>query len=294
VTRGAAVIGAAVLALAAGARATAADDPPIAVVIEARSLTPGELIVFTVNAKTAPTSVRVHLFDKDIPAFKSDIGAWRALAGIDLDQKPGSYVATIDALGADGPFRVEQSIVVQSRRYPTRQLRVDPRFVEPPPAVLKRIEKEQLFLRESLERSDADRLWSAPFVRPVAGRANSRFGTRSVFNGKPRGPHRGADFLSPTGEPIKSPNAGRIVVARDLYFTGNTVVIDHGLGLFSMLAHLSRIDVRESELVAAGQIVGLVGATGRVTGPHLHWTLSVSGARVDPLALLALLGESTR
>ena len=109
--------------------------------------------------------------------------------------------------------------------------------------------------------------------------------------GEPRAPHRGADFLSPAGEPIKSPNAGRIVAARELYFTGNTLVIDHGLGLISMLAHLSRIDVREGELVAPGQIVGLVGATGRVTGPHLHWTLSVSGARVDPLALLALLGE---
>jgi murein DD-endopeptidase MepM/ murein hydrolase activator NlpD len=289
-----AVIGPAVLALIAGGGAAAADDPPIAVAIEARSLTPGELIVFTVNAKTEPSTVRVRLFAKEIAAFKSETGAWRALAGIDLDQKPGSYVATIEALGADGPWRVEQSILVQSRRYPTRQLRVDPRFVNPPPAVLQRIEEEQVFLREALERSDADRLWSAPFVRPVTGRANSQFGTRSVFNGQARGPHRGADFLSPAGEPIKSPNAGRIVVARDLYFTGNTIVIDHGLGLFSMLAHLSRIDVRESELVTAAQIVGLVGATGRVTGAHLHWTLSVSGARVDPLALLALLGEPPR
>ena len=283
-----------VLALLVGSGATAADDPPISVAIEARSLTPGELIVFTVNTKAEPSAVRIRLFDRDIPAFKSETGAWRALAGIDLDRKPGSYVATIEAVGADGPSRVEHSIVVQSRRYPTRQLRVDPSFVNPPPAVLQRIEEEQVFLRESFEHSDADRLWSASFVRPVAGRANSQFGTRSVFNGQPRGPHRGADFLSPAGEPIKSPNAGRIVVARDLYFTGNTIVIDHGLGLISMLAHLSRIDVRESEPVAAGQIVGLVGATGRVTGPHLHWTLSVSGARVDPLALLALLGEPPR
>jgi murein DD-endopeptidase MepM/ murein hydrolase activator NlpD len=289
-----AVAGSMVLTLLVNGGAAAADDPPISVAIEARSLTPGELIVFTVNAKTEPSAVRVHLFDRDIAAFRNEIGAWRALAGIDLDQKPGSYVATIEALGAHGPSRVEQSIVVQSRRYATRRLRVDPRFVNPPAAVLQRIEEEQRFLRESLERSDPDRLWLAPFVRPVAGRANSQFGTRSVFNGQPRGAHRGADFLSPAGEPIKSPNAGRIVVARDLYFTGNTIVIDHGLGLFSMLAHLSRIDVRESELVAAGQIVGLVGATGRVTGPHLHWTLSVSGARVDPLALLALLGEPSR
>jgi murein DD-endopeptidase MepM/ murein hydrolase activator NlpD len=277
--------------VAGGGLAAAADGPSIAVATEARSLTPGELIVFTLNAHSDVSSVRVRVFGKDIPAFKIETGAWRALVGIDLDQKPGSYVAAIEGLGADGVSRVEHSIVVQSRRYPTRNLRVDPSFVNPPPAVLQRIEAEQVFLRMSLERSDADRLWTAPFVRPVPGRTNSQFGTRSVFNGQPRGPHRGADFLSPAGEPIKSPNAGRVVAARNLYFSGNTIVIDHGLGLVSMLAHLSRIDVREGELVAPGQIVGLVGATGRVTGPHLHWTLTVSGARVDPLALLALLGE---
>jgi len=126
----------------------------------------------------------------------------------------------------------------------------------------------------------------------VPGEANSGFGTRSIFNGEPRSAHSGADFLSGTGTPVKAPNAGRIVAARDLYFTGNTVIIDHGMGLFSMLAHLSRLDVREDEVVTAGQVVGAVGATGRVTGPHLHWALRAGGARVDPVSLLALLGES--
>ena len=128
-------------------------------------------------------------------------------------------------------------------------------------------------------------------MRPVPGDANSSFGSRSVFNGEPRSPHGGTDFLSPSGTPIKSPNAGRVVCARDLYFTGNTVIIDHGLGMFSMLAHLSRLDVKEGDTVIPSQIVGLVGATGRVTGPHLHWALSVNGARVDPLSALALLGN---
>jgi murein DD-endopeptidase MepM/ murein hydrolase activator NlpD len=122
--------------------------------------------------------------------------------------------------------------------------------------------------------------------------ANSRFGTRSIFNGKPRNAHGGADFLSPAGTPIHAPNAGRVVIARDLYFSGNTVVIDHGLGLFSMLAHLSAIDVREGQMVGADQILGRVGATGRVTGPHLHWAVRANGARVDPLSLLALLGTA--
>ena len=137
-----------------------------------------------------------------------------------------------------------------------------------------------------------ERLWKEPFVRPVPQAANSRFGTRSVYNGAARSPHGGADFLSPAGTPVKAPNAGRVAVARELYFTGNTVVIDHGLGLFSMLAHLSAIDVREGDLVTAGEVVGQVGATGRVTGPHLHWAVRAGGARVDPLAVLALLGSA--
>jgi murein DD-endopeptidase MepM/ murein hydrolase activator NlpD len=139
--------------------------------------------------------------------------------------------------------------------------------------------------------SVASRLWATPFVRPVPQAANSAFGTRSVFNGEPRGAHSGADFLSPAGTPIKAPNAGRVMLAKDLYYSGNTVIIDHGLGVFSFLCHMSQIDVKVGDTVEPGQVVGLVGATGRVTGAHLHWTLRVAGARVDPLALLALLGK---
>ena len=134
-------------------------------------------------------------------------------------------------------------------------------------------------------------LWTAAFVRPVPQPANSAFGTRSIFNGKPRNAHGGADFLSPSGTPVHAPNAGRVAVARNLYFSGNTVVIDHGAGLFSMLAHFSAMDVAEGDRVEPGQVVGRVGATGRVTGPHLHWAVRADGARVDPLSLLALLGS---
>jgi murein DD-endopeptidase MepM/ murein hydrolase activator NlpD len=128
----------------------------------------------------------------------------------------------------------------------------------------------------------------------VPDEANSSFGTRSIYNGQPRSPHSGADFLSPAGRPVKAPNAGRIVLAASQYFTGNTVIIDHGLGLFSLLAHLSEIDVELGDTVAPGDVVGKVGATGRVTGPHLHWTVRVNNARVDPLSLLYVLGESPR
>jgi murein DD-endopeptidase MepM/ murein hydrolase activator NlpD len=157
-----------------------------------------------------------------------------------------------------------------------------------------RIDREAADLQRLWNAPAPQRLWSGPFARPVPGRATSIFGTRSIFNGKPRSPHGGADFLSPAGTPIRAPNGGRIVLARDLYFSGNTVVIDHGLGLFSLLAHLSVIDVHEGDIVVTDAVVGRVGATGRVTGPHLHWAVRASGARVDPLSLLALLGRGAK
>ena len=208
------------------------------------------------------------------------------LIGIDLDTKPGTYPIALQA----GAARATHRLIVRAKSFPTRTLTVDPAFVNPPASVLPRIREDQRQLAACWTKSAATRLWSAAFVAPVPQPADSAFGVRSVYNGQARSPHGGADFRSPTGTPIKAPNAGQIVCARDLYFTGQTVVVDHGLGMFSTLAHLSEIQVREGELVLAGHVVGLVGATGRVTGPHLHWGLRLAGARIDPLSALALLG----
>ena len=164
--------------------------------------------------------------------------------------------------------------------------------MNPPPSETERIARDSAFLRTIFAASAPTRLWTRSFTSPVPDPANSRFGTRSIFNGERRNPHGGADFASPLGRPVRAPSAGRVVAARELFFTGNVVIIDHGLGLFSLLAHLSRIDVEEGAAVKAGQVVGLVGATGRVTGPHLHWALTVAGARVDPVSALVLLGDA--
>ena len=207
-------------------------------------------------------------------------------ASVCKDVRPGTYPITVAA----GTAHAACDLIVKPRTFPTRRLTVNEAFVTPPAAELTRIQDEAALLSGVWRAPAAERLWTGAFVRPVPGAANSAFGTRSVYNGKPRTPHGGADFLSPGGTPVHAPNAGRIAVARALYFTGNTVVIDHGLGLFSMLAHLSVIDVHEGDLVAAGAVVGQVGATGRVTGPHLHWAVRAGSARVDPLSLLALLG----
>jgi murein DD-endopeptidase MepM/ murein hydrolase activator NlpD len=278
------------VALAVNTARAGLEDPALSITIASRSIQPGELVVLTLALKAEPTRVVVRAFDRVMPAYTLRAGVWQALVGIDLERKPGAYDVDVEARIGASTVRGKEVLVVQRRTFPTRRLRVDPNFVNPSAAVLARIASEAAFLKEVTGRSAEDRLWSMPFVRPVPDEANSRFGTRSVFNGEARRPHGGTDFLSAAGTPVRAPNAGRVAAARELFFTGNTVIIDHGMGVVSLLAHLSSVDVREGEAVSAGQIVGRVGATGRVTGPHLHWALTVAGARVDPLSALALLG----
>jgi murein DD-endopeptidase MepM/ murein hydrolase activator NlpD len=263
--------------------------PPVSVEVAARSVRPGELVVLTITDARA-TAVDVRVFGRTTPAYSLRAGIWQALVGIDLDQKPGTYTAAVEARAGTEIARGAATLAVRPRTFPTRTLRVDADFVNPPDALTERIRSEAALIRDVTGRSGAKRLWTTPFVRPVPDPANSRFGTRSVFNGEVRRPHGGADFLSAAGTVVHAPNAGRVVVARDLFFTGNTVIIDHGLGVVSLLAHLSSMEVGEGQMIPAGEVVGRVGATGRVTGPHLHWGITVAGARVDPLSVLALLG----
>jgi Peptidase family M23 len=273
------------LAAAAGL-VVLAQPAALEITSRARAVQPGELVVLSIAAPDGLTTITVHAFGHAVDAYKAEDGGWRALVGIDLDVKPGTYRVAVQAGSAEGSL----DLAVRPRTFRTRTLTVDPAFVTPPESEQERIVRDAKLLEEVWRSSAPERLWNGPFVRPVPQPANSAFGTRSVFNGQPRNAHGGADFLSPAGTPIVAPNAGRIVVARGLYFSGNTVVIDHGLGMFSMLAHLSAFDVHEGDRVAAGDSVGRVGATGRVTGPHLHWAVRASGARVDPLSVLEVLG----
>jgi murein DD-endopeptidase MepM/ murein hydrolase activator NlpD len=261
--------------------------------VAARTMQPGELVVLTIDAPSGADVVTVHAFGQSIPAAHGDGQRWRALIGIDLDVRPGDYPVAVSARTPGGDLSARQLLTIVSKRFPTRRLSVNPRFVEPPPEVMERIEQEAVRLADLWSSASPHALWSGEFVRPVAEAANSRFGSRSVFNGKRSGLHTGADFLSGAGTPIRAPNAGVVVLAQDLYFSGNTVIIDHGLGLYSLFAHLSAFEVHEGQTVATNDRLGLVGATGRVTGPHLHWAMRASGARIDPLSLLAVLGSQT-
>jgi murein DD-endopeptidase MepM/ murein hydrolase activator NlpD len=250
-----------------------------------RAVQPGEIVLLSVHGAAAGDRVNATAFDRPCPVWAVDDRTWQVLVGIDLDVKPGSHVVTIRAGSTTTPY----ALTVLAKRFPTRKLTVDEAFVNPPASAQPRIAAEAARLNALWAAPAPARLWSGPFGAPVPQPPNSAFGTRSVYNGQPRSAHGGADFPSPSGTPIHAPNAGKVVLADNLYYTGNTIVIDHGLGLFSLFAHLSRIDVHDGAAIEKGAVVGLVGATGRVTGPHLHWTVRAGGARVDPMAVMAIL-----
>lgn len=284
-----AMVVAGLAALCSGARLLG-QAPGLTVTAASRSVRPGELVVLTIVTAAPTTSMHVRAFGRSLLPFAVDARTWHVLVGIDLETAPRTYSVAIQAADAGALARATHSLTVVPRRFPTRTLTVDPAFVNPPASALPRIERETAELNQLWASSEPSRLWEGPFSRPVPDAANSAFGTRTILNGEPRSPHGGADFSSATGTPIKAPNAGRVVVAGDRYFTGNTVMIDHGLTLFSLFAHLSEINVHVGDVVKTDDVIGKVGATGRVTGPHLHWSVRVNGARVDPLSLLSVLG----
>jgi len=203
---------------------------------------------------------------------------WKDLVGIDLGTKPGTY-----SMGAQAGSTI---LKVLPKEFPVRRLNVPPGFVTPPVEALAQIAEDNKKTSAIWARVTS-RKWKGPFLLPVDGQPTSNFGTRSFFNGQRRSPHTGVDFLSPAGTPIRAANHGMVVLAEPLYFTGNTVIIDYGDGLYSLFAHLSELRAHKNDMVTPDMVVGLVGATGRVTGPHLHWGVRHQGAHVDPLSLVA-------
>jgi murein DD-endopeptidase MepM/ murein hydrolase activator NlpD len=280
-----------------GAASVAAASPRADVVTIqtfARAWQPGEVMRLEVTAPPDADAVRITVFDRELIAARRAPGVWDALAGIDLEMAPAEYPVSAEAVRPDGTSVTgTASVVIVGKEFPTRTLRVNPRFVAPPARVQPRIAREAERLGAVFASvSPLDR-WYDAFTMPIDGAVVSGFGVRSVFNGEPRAPHGGADLASRTGTPVKSPGGGTVVLAGNLYFTGNTVVVDHGAGLFSLFAHLSRISVSEGAVVRKGTRLGRVGATGRVTGPHLHWSVRLYGARVDPVSLVYALAEET-
>ena len=210
------------------------------------------------------------------------------------------YGTVVLGVGRDatGPLRVAvtrpdgsrggASIIVDPRDWPMERVDgVPPKTVEPPPAIAERIRREQAKVTAARSRDDDRADFARPFIRPVEGRISGRFGSGRIYNGKPGAGHSGMDIAAPTGTPVKAPAAGIVTFADPgLYLTGGTVLIDHGHGVSSNFLHLSRIDVAVGDRVEQGEVFAAVGATGRATGPHLHWGMNWFNVRVDPLLVL--------
>jgi len=267
-------------------------DACAATVLPRESRVPGGLAIIELGGgETEPGKVTFR--DRRVPVLRVD-GRWVALVGIPLDTTPGKVAATFapDGPGVDAR-RLE--FVVASKRYDEQRLQVqNQRHVDPSPEDLERIERERVRIEAALGAYSAERMPELAIAAPVAGRRSSSFGLRRYFNGQPRNPHSGMDIAAPTGTPILNPAPGRVLDAGDFFFNGNTVFVDHGRGIVTMYCHLSRIDVKPGDEVARGTQLGLVGATGRVTGPHLHWSVAVNRAMVDPALFLAEGREEER
>jgi murein DD-endopeptidase MepM/ murein hydrolase activator NlpD len=263
----------------------------LTVSLSSRTIEPGSVVLLTVKSTTPLTTLSGRAFARPVRLWMESPLEWKGFAAADLEAKPGAYgVDLTGAPAAGAAVSGKAMLTVVRKQYETRRLRVGNEFVNPPQAEADRIASEAKRLA-ALFTQATPRAWRGPFQVPVPGTATSSFGRLTVLNGEPRGRHQGADFRADTGTPVLAPNAGRVVLAEDLYFSGNTVVIDHGLGLFSLLAHLSRIDVTAGRDVVRGQVVGESGATGRVTGPHLHWALRLSEFSVNPLSVVAVLSD---
>lgn len=193
----------------------------------------------------------------------------------------------LEVTRADGS-RHSASIAITPRDWPVERVNgVPPATVNPPPAIAERIRREQAQVTEARRRDDDRVDFGNGFIRPVEGRISGRFGRARSYNGQPGSPHSGMDIAAPTGTPVKAPAAGVVTFAApDLYLTGGTLLLDHGHGVSSNFLHLSRIDAKVGDRVEQGQVIGAVGATGRATGPHLHWGMNWLDVRVDPQLVL--------
>lgn len=212
-------------------------------------------------------------------------GKWTALVGLPLSAKPGTHTLRL----FPGKGEAERlTFAVSDKQYEEQHITLkNKRQVNPYANDLKRIRKEQARSREAFASWDAKRPAELDFLLPVSGRLSGTFGRKRFFNGQPRRPHSGMDIAAPTGTPVKAPAAGRIIETGNYFFNGNTVFIDHGEGLITMICHLNEIDVEVGQEVKRGDVVAKVGMTGRVTGPHLHWTVSMNNTRIDPALFLS-------
>jgi murein DD-endopeptidase MepM/ murein hydrolase activator NlpD len=261
------------LALAAGPAMVRADTTKLPF---KASPVPGGVAIIPIPGRHQPPKVTYH--GEPVLTRQSAKG-WVAVVGIPLSAKPGPDTIEVDGHAV--------SFTIKPKRYPEQHVTLkNQRQVTPNPEDEARIAKEQLLTAPVWKAWPEGRESSLSFKQPTPGSLTASFGMRRIFNGVPKSPHAGLDIRAPQGQVVRAPAAGVVVLTGDFFFSGNAVFIAHGEGVVSLLCHLSKINAKEGQVLRAGDPIGEVGSTGRATGPHLHWSLSLNNARVDPKLFL--------
>jgi murein DD-endopeptidase MepM/ murein hydrolase activator NlpD len=264
---------------------------------EATALAPGGIIVARLTAAPGVKQVSLRLAKEMIQlGGAEDRNGLEpfGLLGLDLGLKPGPQTLKLTVSYADGKTEeTVASVTVEPREFRLKKLTVPDKYVTPPRAVEDRIKQEAELLTLIYGIVTPRWLGEGPFILPHDGAMAPNFGEKRVYNGVPRSSHAGVDIAAPLGAPVRAANAGRVVLSRDLYFSGRTVIIDHGLGLLTVYCHFSELRAKRGDTVKKGQVIGLAGSTGLSTGPHLHWSARVHQSRIDPAALVGRLNLSS-
>ena len=259
---------------------------------QARSVSQGEAVLLSVASDIPLDQVTASVFGKEFQLFAAgNDRLWKGIVAIDLACKPGAYNVQVKGWkGNSGPPAAvaAYTLKVAGKEFAERRLKVDQKYVSPPQEEMDRINREAAVTRELFTLNTPEKYWAGNFIKPVTGGITSPFGRKNFVNDQPRSPHSGIDLRGAVGTPVKSPASGKVVLVEELYFAGNTIMIDHGFGMISYFCHLSAFKVKAGDMVTQGEVIGLVGSTGRVTGPHLHWTVKLLEQRIDPMSILAL------
>jgi murein DD-endopeptidase MepM/ murein hydrolase activator NlpD len=247
----------------------------------------GEVYLIRALGPVPLKSIYVEFQGVRVPmAFGEQQRAYEGLIGIDMNTRPGTY--PIKIIGTDESSRVylsPLSLKVEKVDFGVQKLSLPSSMVDLDTKTLERVNQEAMKVKTLVQAFQDERLWRDAFIRPVEGKLSGAFGLSRMINGKRRGQHTGIDLQAEEGTPVLACNSGIIVLVDELFFSGKSVILDHGWGLLSMYFHLSETRVKEGDRVNKGAMVGRVGSTGRSTEPHLHWGIRMNGARVNPLSL---------
>jgi murein DD-endopeptidase MepM/ murein hydrolase activator NlpD len=250
----------------------------------------GEVCIIKASGPDSLKSIDGEFRRERFPmALNEKNGIYEGLIGIDVGTRPATYEVKVTARDGDGQVYSGRLLLkVEEVVFGTEELSLPSHVVDLNAKDLERVKKEEKQLQALFQGFREERLWTGAFIRPVEGEISGAFGLNRIMNGKQRSRHTGVDLKAEEGVPVWATNSGMVVLVDELFFTGKSVILDHGWGLYSMYFHLSEVSVKKGDRVDAGAMLGRVGSTGRSTGSHLHWGVKLNGARVDPFSLLRL------